>query len=82
MIPMIISRVIAVLMLHDVHEKMGMTGDQLVAHYKEVAPMLTSPIMSAVISLVNLLLVLFFYEIIAGALYLVLRKIIPASWSL
>jgi hypothetical protein len=92
MIPMIVSRVIALfliwvpasvlfylLLLHDLHEKTAMTGDELVEHYKRIGPMLASPIMAAIVMLINLVLVLFFYEIIAGGLYLVLRRFLPKT---
>ncbi len=92
MIPMIVSRVIAlfivwvpasvlfyILMLHDLNEKTGMTGDELVEHYKKIGPMLSSPIVAALLTLVNLLLVLFFYELFSGCLYLFLKRLLPKS---
>ena|ERR1700733_4312687 len=84
---MILSRVIALLilwipaaylfhllMLHNIHEKFAMSGDELKAYYQREAGYLTSPMTTSITAILGLLFVVFFYELVAYVVLSTLQR--------
>jgi len=67
------------LMLHDIHRKLEMSGDEIRTYYSRMAHYLTSPITTSVLAIANLLLVIFFYEILAFVIQTVLQRLFKNS---
>ncbi len=67
------------LMLHDIHRKLEMSGDEIKSYYSRMAHYLTSPITTTVLSIANLLLVIFFYEILAFIILTILQRLLKTS---
>jgi hypothetical protein len=66
-------------MLHDVHRKLEMSGDEIKSYYSRMSHYLTSPITTSVLAIANLLLVIFFYEILAFVIQTGLQQLAKNS---
>ena len=66
-------------MLHEIHRKLAMSGDELKNYYLQMSHYLTSPITTSVLAIANLLLVVFFYEILAFVIQIVLQRLFKSS---
>jgi len=66
-------------MLHDIHRKLEMSGDEIKIYYLRISHYLTSPITATVLAIANLLLVIFFYEIFAFIIQTVLQRLFKTS---
>jgi len=60
--------------MDSLNRKLGMSGDELRNYYLHIAPVYKSPLMTSMLALGNLLIVVFFYELLSYALLTGLRR--------
>lgn len=63
------------LLLHDLHRKMGMSPEELRAYYVRIAGTLASPLVATLMAIIALLLVVFFYELLAFVILMGLQRL-------
>ena len=64
------------LLLRDVHRKLVMSGEEILDYYRRMEAFFTSPLTAAFLTIINLLMVIFFYEIVSFVLLMALQRIV------